>query len=470
MIGNMRRRAEARCESAVDRRFDAVSSILLVLAVVALCIQGPTLFAVGTMDFTLGHAMVGVVGALSLAWSLHVARRLVLPPIAITVLLLLFTVITCVDAPRFGFGTTIFKYVFQYIVLTVALNLMRLLEARQAERCIRAASWVVLALVLVNACFHMDAFMEYYANPWDGHPNFGTVFSGGVNLEATWPAMLGVFMSNNRSGWVYTLLVMAFAAVVQSRAGLMLAVLAFAYVVLVKDGLRPSRRRVAVVVLTVGIAGAFSIAGPRALAIASDAGMEADASVEADSTIAADGVSVPGEDQPAAQPGSRDVISSNGGAAQDAATTGGSSPGSDVPISSDNLIGEPGRRGIWAASIQVFQDAPLLGHGAGNAMDAVRELSGFPYREDNVHNYPLQVLLDFGLVGFAVFAVVVVGFLISSVRARCESSFAAFIILYLVGSMIQFAGGELLLGFAIAGFAAFGPTMGASLRKGCGDE
>ena len=60
---------------------------------------------------------------------------------------------------------------------------------------------------------------------------------------------------------------------------------------------------------------------------------------------------------------------------------------------------DPGTKGIWAASLQVFQDAPFFGHGAGNAMDAVRDLSGYPYREDNVHNYPLQVLLDFASLG-----------------------------------------------------------------------
>lgn len=49
-------------------RFDAISSILLFLLVIALCVQGPTLFAIGTMDFTVGHALVGIVGVSSVAW------------------------------------------------------------------------------------------------------------------------------------------------------------------------------------------------------------------------------------------------------------------------------------------------------------------------------------------------------------------------------------------------------------------
>lgn len=98
-------------------RFDAVSSILLFLLVIALCVQGPTLFAIGTMDFTVGHALVGIVGVSSVVWCLCSREGLQLPPTPITALLGLFAVITCMDIPRFGFGATIFKYVFQYLFL-----------------------------------------------------------------------------------------------------------------------------------------------------------------------------------------------------------------------------------------------------------------------------------------------------------------------------------------------------------------
>ena len=59
----------------------------------------------------------------------------------------------------------------------------------------------------------------------------------------------------------------------------------------------------------------------------------------------------------------------------------------------------------------------------------------------------------------AVFAVVVVRFLVLGARAHFRSPFAAFVVLYLVGGMIQFKGGELLVGFALAGLVAFGYDM-----------
>lgn len=384
-----------------------VNEVLLVLMVVALSVQGPNLFAFGGMDFTLGHALVGVVGAASVARVLLARRRPILPSASINVLFVTFVVITLVDTPAHGFGATILKYAFQYLVLIVALNLMALVGGEKSERLILAGAWIVLAIVLVNALAHAGAFLEYYDHPWDGHPNYATVFSGGVNLEATWPAMLGVFCCNDRGGWTYLGLTYVFGALTQSRAGLMLAVGAIVYVLLVKDGGRPGLRRVAVVAILTAAAALYVVAGPRAASVHS-------------------------------------------------ATE---SPAVEEETVSDAPQGIPGRRGIWMGSIEAFYDAPVLGYGAGNAMDAVRAVTGYPYHEDNVHNYPLQVLLDFGLVGLAVFAVAVVRFLVLGVRARFRSPFAAFVALYLVGGMIQFKGGELLVGFALAGLVAFGYDM-----------
>lgn len=384
-----------------------VNEVLLVFMVVALSVQGPNLFAFGGMDFTLGHALVGVVGAASVARVLLARRRPILPSASINVLFVTFVVITLVDIPAHGFGATILKYAFQYLVLIVALNLMALVGGEKSERLVLAGAWIVLAIVLVNALAHASAFLEYYDHPWDGHPNYATVFSGGVNLEATWPAMLGVFCRNNRSGWAYLGIAYVFGALTQSRAGLMLAVGAIVYVLLIKDGGRPALRRVLAVCAVVVIAALYTVAGPRAASVRAAA-----------------------ENPPAVEEADPDAPQ-----------------------------GIPGRRGIWMGSVEAFYDAPVLGYGAGNAMDAVRAATGYPYHEDNVHNYPLQVLLDFGLVGLAVFAVVVVRFLVLGVRARFRSPFAAFVALYLVGGMIQFKGGELLVGFALAGLVAFGYDM-----------
>lgn len=403
-----------------------VDGVLVALMVVALSVQGPTLFVLGGMDFTCGHALVGIVGALSVARCLLARARPVLPSAPINVLLALFAVITVADAPAHGFGSMIFKYVFQYLVLVVTLNLMVLVGPERSERMVLAGAWVVLGIVLLNAAVNFEEFLHYYESPWNGHPNYPTVFSGGPNLEATWPAMLGVFCHNDRRGRTYLALAFALAALLQSRAGLMLSAGAIVYVVLLRDGTRPNVREVAASVLVVILALLLAVAGPRALS--------ARASVT-QSMAGGDG-------------GSERVAAEN---ETDSGASRKQSPAKPQ--------GVPGRQGIWPGALEAFGDAPILGYGAGNAMDAVRSVTGYPYREDNVHNYPLQVLLDFGLVGFAAFVAVVVGFLVQGARARLRSPFAAFLLLYLIGGLVQFRGGELLVGFALAGLVAFGHTM-----------
>lgn len=386
-----------------------VNEVLLVLMVVALSVQGPNLFAFGGMDFTLGHALVGVVGAASVARVLLARRRPILPSASINVLFVTFVVITLVDTPTYGFGPMILKYVFQYLVLVVCLNLMRLVGGEKCVRLVMTGAWIVLAIVLADALMHIDAFIEYYSNPWDGHPNYATVISGGVNIEVSWPAMLGVFCRNDRRGWLYLITVYILALVLQSRAGTLLSVAALFYVMLVQAP-RPTMLRVAVVLASAALVIANYVVGPRTWG-----------------TSATEPIEV--------------VVS-------------------DSDISSETLITvTPGRLGIWRGAFEAFWDSPITGYGAGQAMDAVRAVTRYSYQEDNVHNYPLQVLLDFGLAGFAVFAAVTVRFLVLGVRARFRSPFAAFVMLYLVAGMIQFRGGELLVGFALAGLVAFGYDM-----------
>lgn len=399
-----------------------LNEVLLTLMVIALSVQGPTLFNLGSMGFTLGHALVGLVGCIAAIRCLSVGKRVVLPPTSLHVLFFVFVAITIFDASSvYGFGTMIFKYVFQYLVLVVSLNLFVLIGNKErALRALTLGAWLVLGIVLINAVVHYPVFIEYYSHPWDGHPNYSTVFSGGVNLEATWPAMLGVFFKDNKEGHIYLAITYVFAAIVQSRAGILLAILAIAYVVIIRrhDASRIAAR-VAVVLVAALCAVLFVLVGPRAIAAHQSEVVTHEAALKA---------------------------------TENASVLEGQS------ISSQPK-GTPGRRGIWAGAIKLLPDLPLSGFGAGNAMDAVRAITHYPYQEDNVHNYPLQILLDFGVVGFATYAVLAIAFIVHALKAHLLNPFAAFVLLYLIGGLIQFAGGELLVGFALAGYFAFGPDM-----------
>jgi putative inorganic carbon (hco3(-)) transporter len=70
----------------------------------------------------------------------------------------------------------------------------------------------------------------------------------------------------------------------------------------------------------------------------------------------------------------------------------------DQEMSEEGTLG--GRAGIWSAGLQVFQERPLLGYGAGAYAPAVESLLG---RAISAHNALLAVLVEQGLVGFSVF-------------------------------------------------------------------
>ena len=373
--------------------------VLLLLMMVALSVEGETLFVFGGMQFTLAHAVIGLLGAYIFFRCIRAGQGLKLPSAPINVLLVTFAAITLIDTPRYGFGALLLKYVFQYLVILVMINFYRLLGVGRSRQLIVTGACVVLVLILINAAVHYRAFAYYYANPWDGHPNYVTLFSGGVNLEATWPALFGAFFENNRQGRAYLGCVFLFSVLVASRAGLLLSVGAAAYVLFFK-GRRIGKHVWQALGALVGIA---------VLVVALGVALHV--------------------------------------------------PMFERMTSIGDDSGSWGRLSIWANSVTVFRSAPIFGVGAGHAMDWVRAVSAHPFPEDNVHMYPLQILVDFGLVGFAVFAVIVVRFVIKNARARFRSPFAAFVLLYLMISFIQFRGGELLLGFVLAGVCAFG-TMG----------
>lgn len=382
---------------------------LFLLMMLAISVKGSTLFVFGGMEFTFTHAAVGVLGGYIFARCLMAGKGLRLPTAPVNILLAAFAIITLIDTPRYGFGSLLLKYVFQYLVILVMVNFYGLLGSSRSVRLVRAGAWLVLALIVVNAAVHFRAFAAYYASPWDGHPNYDTLFAGGVNLEATWPAMFAVFFDNDRRGRVYLVLVLLFSVLVASRAGLVLVVLAAAYVLLFK-GARLGRR----VWLALG---ACALVAALAVAVGVAAG-------------------VPMFERMMS-------IGDDGGSLQ--------------------------RVAIWRNALKTFQMAPLFGVGAGHAMAWVRHFSHVAFPEDNVHMYPLQILVDFGLVGFVVFAACVLRFVVQNARERFRSSFSAFVLLYLLIGLIQFRGGELPLGFVLAGVCAFGPAY-AGGREGLHGE
>ena len=85
-----------------------------------------------------------------------------------------------------------------------------------------------------------------------------------------------------------------------------------------------------------------------------------------------------------------------------------------------------------------------FGYGAGNAILAVKNVSNLWYGEDNVHNLFFQMLLDFGIIGLIFYCTVISIFLKREWRKIIKNPIVAYLVAYLIISLIQFKGAEII--------------------------
>lgn len=113
-------------------------------------------------------------------------------------------------------------------------------------------------------------------------------------------------------------------------------------------------------------------------------------------------------------------------------------------------IGSISRLVIWKSSLDVFELAPVTGFGAGNAIREVEKRSRLEFKEDNVHNYYLQILLDFGLLGLAAW-ICIIFWIVKQIMfdKRINVELYAFVMLYFIGGLVQFRGAEPLFWFVM---------------------
>lgn len=312
--------------------------------------------------------------------------------------LLTLLIISFLDYLTYGLNAASWHYVFMYMIATCFYNLGCDFTVAQWKRVAQAVAFAMMGLVFLKLVFYHDRIIYFLANQYMGHPWVPTFFLGGVNIESSWLAMFCVFFDSDRRGKAYFLAAIALSMIYASRASLIICVLAFVYIFVLKNGKRG-------VSLRMFLAVAFIVCAFIVLA--------------ANGNIVIERLLEAGQDD-----------------------------------------GSLGRLRMWDYALPTFLDAPLFGAGAGNAINHVSLISGLIYAEDNVHMYFLQVLLDFGIVGFFIFIAMVCFFLKRCFLDKLASPFEAFILIFLIVSFIQFGGGDVLVGFALGGLFALWQRVG----------
>lgn len=102
-----------------------------------------------------------------------------------------------------------------------------------------------------------------------------------------------------------------------------------------------------------------------------------------------------------------------------------------------------GRLEIWRGGLTMFEDAPVLGTGAGNFAIAAPSIPGMPQRTSDggpgpvAHNVPLGIAAELGLVGLALFAFLLLRAFARARRAAAREALGSGLLLGLIACTLM---------------------------------
>ncbi|GAA4428254.1 hypothetical protein GCM10023188_12300 [Pontibacter saemangeumensis] len=225
----------------------------------------------------------------------------------------------------------------------------------------------------------------------DGHPAIYTIYGGGTNLESTWLGLnVALFINRKKLFYVLLSLTLMVSIIYASRVGVVIAMLVAGFKFISVATSKTERR--AIIALAFFAALAFIIF------------IDFDNLAEKVYTL---------------------------------------KRFSEFGDSSDK--GMAGRFAMWRYYGTALWESKLLGYGAGNGMYAIESVSGNDYPEDNLHNLYLQLLIEFGIVGFLLYMLTVYNVSIKAIKSHFINPIGIILLVYFVASLIQFRGTDAII-------------------------
>ncbi len=347
------------------------------------CFQRFSIFTVGTASLKPFHLF-----ALVFLFEIYRRYNWCVPNTVINLfyLFLLFNVL--LNAGKWGVNGLVLNYIFGFYLMTIIITFGRDLNMDDWLRIFRMVAFVMIVAVYINSVINRDKIIYFFNNPWGGHPAMNTFWGGGVNLEATWLAMLAFSFYKNRFRWVYLLLSFGISAVYASRVGIILNLLCVLWMIIPMLNRNGIIRLIAIMILMLVVVRILYKQGLLDYVL--------------------DRFQETGDDR-----------------------------------------GSQGRLNMWQYVWPTIVDTPW-GCGLGNHMKALAKTAGKSFRDGNLHNLNMQNIIDLGWLGGLWYIGIVIGFIIVEMKNVFKNPFVAMLMVYCVVSMLQFRGGEPLT-FCILG-------------------
>ena len=315
-------------------------------------------------------------------------KRCVLPNKLLLLYFAFATIFTLIHIPKWGFDGLYLNYLFGAYVLVIFYSLGTSITLDEWLRIFTMVATTIIIAVYIKIVINIDAILFYFNNSWSGHPMIETFFGGGVNLEATWIALFNFAFLKSKIKLPYLFLSLLLSALYTSRVGFIINMMYifFLFFMTIKE-----KNILSVFIPILSLFFIFFIVYNM---------------------------------------GIFDVLLNRF-----------TSIGSDA--------GSVGRLRMWKYALETTYKYPF-GCGLGNSIVALRSVSGLSYVDGNMHNVYMQNFVDLGWIGGCFYIIIIIGFIIKEFKNIFTNPFVAILFVYIMCSMLQFAGGEPII-FCILG-------------------
>ncbi|AKD04456.1 O-antigen ligase family protein [Pontibacter korlensis] len=290
----------------------------------------------------------------------------------------------------YPFNRLLINHLFVFYAFFIGYYIAGILPQEQIFNLLQKAALIVFIVIVGKLFFHIPEIKRFLKAP-DGHPDIYTIYGGGTNLEATWIG-LNTALFINRKKLFYTLLAvtLVISVIYASRVGVVIAFLVAGFKFVSANTSRKERRTIIFMAMLAVISFFIFI--------------------------------------------DLENLASKIYTLKRFAEFGDSSD-----------KGMAGRFAMWQYYGTALWKSKFLGYGAGNGIYAVETVSGTDYPEDNLHNLYMQVLIEFGVLGFILYMIVVYNISIKALKSRLSNPLAILILVYFIASLIQFRGTDAMI-------------------------
>lgn len=307
-----------------------------------------------------------------------------------TLLFGIFLIANIIATIRFGFNFESIRILIAALSFFVGFSLANSNSADRISNYFNITGGIVIAIVSARFLIYPLASLQLLLGNRYFLLDYPSITTGGHNIEVTYLAFLAVLCGNKKITFTILTLTAVLSIMYMSRVGLILIFLIASMAMY-----RRLKKTNFIIIFTI-----FILATPALLSTATPKVYERFTNIQQEIDYGEEGV---------------------------------------------------GRLGLLNGA-KVLIHRNLLGYGVGNSIKSMEEITGITYRENNVHNIYLQILLDLGVVPCALFFIFSIWLIFRAIKTRFRNRYVKLSAAYLLIGFIQFTGFD-ALGWLCIGLA-----------------